>query len=89
MAIKRPAKANKRACLSKTESVLTWELVGIMPLSGGALHHHVIPTGDLIPHAEDEGCWCQPVGDGVTPDLWVHNSADGREDYETGKRAAN
>jgi hypothetical protein len=46
---------------------------------------HVFPVGDLREHSTDadKPCWCRPVeDDGVV----VHNSMDGREDYETGKR---
>lgn len=44
---------------------------------------HVIPIGDLRMHEETEKCHCRPrVTDGVV----VHNSFDGRELYEAGKR---
>jgi len=43
---------------------------------------HVTPRRDLRVH-DAENCWCQPEDDGY---LIVHNSADGREDYESGKR---
>ena len=46
--------------------------------------YHVVPEGDLKDHITDgTDCWCHPEeDDGVI----VHNSADGREDYESGKR---
>lgn len=47
---------------------------------------HVIPMNDIQEHICDVGttCWCNPTvdEDGVV----IHNSADGREDFETGKR---
>jgi hypothetical protein len=49
---------------------------------------HVYPIGDLKEHdKKGTKCWCQPdveyIGDGA---LVTHNSADGREAYETGRR---
>lgn len=44
---------------------------------------HVIPLNDLYEHAECEDCWCDPE---VSDRIVIHNSADRREDYETGKR---
>lgn len=51
---------------------------------------HVVPCNDLKPHVvDDEGsCWCEPLYD-EDDNLYVHNSADGREAYETGQRAFN
>lgn len=45
---------------------------------------HVYPLGDTRTHSVgNDPCWCNPQEqDGVI----VHNSADGREDFETGKR---
>lgn len=53
------------------------------------IHHcnfgsqHVIPMHDTHPHIPHD-CTCNPRRneDGV----YVHNSFDGREDFETGKR---
>lgn len=47
---------------------------------------HVIPLNDLREHMSLPICWCNPVEDKETPNLWVHNALDGREDYETKKR---
>ena len=51
--------------------------------------YEVVPLEDSIPHTSGEGCWCDPQWDDdddrCEPTL-MHNSADGREDYETGKR---
>lgn len=45
--------------------------------------YHVVPLKDLKEHKTSEHCWCEPEKvDGV----WVHNSADGREEYEDGRR---
>ena len=46
---------------------------------------HVFPVDDAFEHVtEGYECWCNPevTEDGVV----VHNSADGRDDYEDGKR---
>lgn len=45
---------------------------------------HVYPLNDLREHEiSDKPCWCKPrIEDGIV----IHNSMDGREDYETGKR---
>lgn len=50
--------------------------------------YHVYPIGDLREHNIENGlnCWCKPTQDGF---VIIHNSMDGREDYETGKRRAN
>lgn len=50
---------------------------------------HLLPCGDLHAHRLDPSCWCCPVEDEEAAGFWIHNSADGREAYETGKRAAN
>lgn len=48
---------------------------------------HVVPVDDLRDHAETVDCWCCPTveiaGAGC---MVVHNSMDGREDFETGAR---
>jgi len=44
---------------------------------------HVLPNNDLKDHEETGLCWCKPTyEDGV----YVHNSMDGREKFETGER---
>ena len=44
---------------------------------------HVVPVNDLREHDTDFHCWCDPsYQDGV----WVHNSMDGREQFESGER---
>lgn len=47
---------------------------------------HVVPLYDLREHQVDAGCWCNPELSDAIPDLWIHKSADGREDYESGIR---
>jgi len=46
---------------------------------------HVIPVDDLHDHEMSSECWCQP---GLDHEHWVatHNSADGREEFESGMR---
>ncbi|GAB0057432.1 hypothetical protein SIID45300_01760 [Candidatus Magnetaquicoccaceae bacterium FCR-1] len=48
---------------------------------------HIVPLNDMRPHDRTETCWCRPVADddGLVV-IWAHNSADGREDFETGRR---
>lgn len=40
---------------------------------------HVIPLGDLREHIPFPYCWCRPVRDFQCEQVFVHNSADGRE----------
>jgi hypothetical protein len=51
---------------------------------------HVVPCNDLKEHVvDDEGsCWCEPDYD-EEDNLYIHNSADGRERYENGTRQLN
>ena len=47
---------------------------------------HVFPIDDLRDHVlVGCDCWCNPEYDEVD-DIVTHNSMDGREDFETGKR---
>lgn len=56
----------------------------------GAPFQHVVPVNDLFPHVLSlADCWCHPVLDEETELVVIHNSADGREDYETGRRQTN
>jgi len=45
---------------------------------------HCIPVNDLRPHDLASNCWCHPkdLGEGV----FSHNSLDGRESYENGRK---
>ncbi|HUY05022.1 MAG TPA: hypothetical protein VMV33_17220 [Rhodocyclaceae bacterium] len=44
----------------------------------------VWPLEDLRPHDPfSEACWCRPTWD---ERVLVHNSADGREEYERGRK---
>jgi hypothetical protein len=48
---------------------------------------HVIPIGDTREHVASHNCWCKPdLEDGDEGEVWVHNSHDEREKYETGVR---
>jgi hypothetical protein len=47
---------------------------------------HVYPINDLREHITDGvECWCRPEYD-EDENLVIHNSADGREQFETGER---
>ena len=50
------------------------------------LNIHVQPVDDYREHDTSPNCWCKPVQDEEEPRLYVHNSMDGREKYETGER---
>lgn len=43
-----------------------------------------MPLGDFREHVASRRCWCLPVES--EPYVWVHNSLDGREAFETGER---
>lgn len=45
---------------------------------------HLLPANDLRMHDGAANCWCQPETN--EDGLVVHNSLDGREDFETGRR---
>lgn len=47
---------------------------------------HVIPIDDLRDHEPNLDCWCQPYVDEEDEDYIIHNSLDGREDFELGIR---
>lgn len=50
---------------------------------------HVVPLNDLREHQANGSCFCKPtldVADVYGPGVWVHNSMDGREAFETGER---
>jgi len=54
---------------------------------------HVVPCNDIREHDAHlcrGKCWCRPkiIEDGISY-IVVHNSADGRESYETGQRKLN
>lgn len=58
-----------------------WE---VFALDNGELH--VIPADDTKLHDGSTDCWCSPHDD---EGVWVHNSADGREQYERKHRSVN
>lgn len=50
---------------------------------------HVLPHNDLFPHVlSATECWCKPELDDELS-VVIHNSADGREEYESGRRRLN
>ena len=44
---------------------------------------HTMPLNDLRDHEALSSCWCKPSYD---EGLFIHNSMDGREKFETGER---
>jgi len=48
---------------------------------------HVVPLGDLREHETERTCWCRPRLE-IEGAYWilVHNSLDGREAFEEGRR---
>lgn len=55
---------------------------GVFMLSGGDIH--VAPLCDIGEHVLEKDCPCCPKENGEGE--YVHNSFDGREDYEEGRR---
>lgn len=56
---------------------------------------HIVPVNDSREHELTKDCWCNPYMDEaclcgnelVTKgEIWIHNAADGREQFETGIR---
>ena len=46
-----------------------------------------MPINDLKDHEESKDCWCSPeIDQYIGGDIVIHNSMDGREDYEAGAR---
>ncbi len=46
----------------------------------------MLPLQDIRRHDLSRNCWCGPKRDDEYPEVWVHRSADGREDYEAGRK---
>ncbi len=68
-----PQLASKhQAAKSKTSRAMAWKVDAT----------HVYPVDDLREHSVTD-CWCQPIDD---EGIVVHNSLDGREQYERGER---
>lgn len=55
-------------------------------IEGGLNIWHIVPTDDLREHEASPDCFCKPLRDEEEPSVWIHNSLDGRESFETGKR---
>ena len=49
---------------------------------------HVIPTNDVIEHAESEYCKCNPTKLSDC-EVWVHDAIDGRQVAEQAKEILN
>lgn len=58
-----------------------WDVV-----PGNMMLRHVMPTDDIKCHHADSSCWCRPYVDIVDDTVLIHNSLDGREEYESGKK---
>lgn len=63
---------SKKASQGRTAHAMAWKVDG----------NHVYPTNDLREHSFTN-CWCRPIDD---DGVMVHNSLDGREQYERGER---
>lgn len=63
-----------------------WQNIEIT--NGWAFALHCIPLNDIKVHELDADgtCWCHPREDNDRADFWIHNSADGRESYEEGRK---
>lgn len=63
---------------------MTWITVSAESQAGNTVTH-VVPLNDIYEHQLQAECWCSPHLD---EEFFVatHNSADHREDYETGER---
>lgn len=55
------------------------------PTEIGNLVTHIVPVDDLRPHELTSMCWCHPHLD-HEDFIALHQSADCREDFETGRR---
>lgn len=65
-------------------SNLTWRNIRGESMTGDIVVH-VIPMDDIRRHELTAECWCEPELD-YEHMVAVHNSADGREKFETGER---
>lgn len=72
----------------KVEARNTYRPYVALPCEPKSPPQHVYPTGDSREHETHIGsyCWCNPT---AANNVVVHNSADGRESYETGERLVN
>jgi hypothetical protein len=46
---------------------------------------HIIPLDDLREHECTPDCWRKPEQDSQEPSIYIHNSMDRREEYESGR----
>jgi hypothetical protein len=65
-------------------SEMSWLSITSVSDAGG-LVTHIVPIDDTHDHELSSECWCDPKLD---EEHWVatHQSADGREDFESGAR---
>jgi len=61
-----------------------WEVITGESEVGGNVTH-IIPLDDAREHTLRGDCWCDPRLD-YEDHIATHNSADGREQFETGQR---
>jgi hypothetical protein len=47
---------------------------------------HIVPLNDSGEHEFVSACGCRPVQDDEDPEIWTHNSYDGREEFDSGER---
>lgn len=47
---------------------------------------HVLPINDLRDHKAAQACYCRPHQDSDASKVWIHNSLDQRERFETWER---
>jgi hypothetical protein len=55
---------------------MTWLVIG----------SHIIPDDDFRPHDVELDCWCHPQEDFDVSGVFIHQSMDGREAFESGER---
>lgn len=62
-----------------------WDAIPI-DFNGKHLYTHIVPCADLKRHQLDPTCWCAPRVDEDDRTVVIHNSADGREAHEQGRK---
>lgn len=64
----------------------TWSVYGGCPCDNCRQYREglaAMVNSDLREHIESGDCWCNPIQDPEYPGVWIHNSMDRREEYET------
>ena len=59
-----------------------WHTLKVTIEHSHSVQVHIVPLGDYRPHEYEDTCWCRPVEDKITPDIWAHNALDQRHWYE-------